>query len=35
MISHRFPFDQVIDAFTVAGTPASAKVVVKFDGAAS
>jgi (R,R)-butanediol dehydrogenase/meso-butanediol dehydrogenase/diacetyl reductase len=35
MISHRFPFDQVIDAFTVAGTPASAKVMVEFDGAAS
>ena len=33
MISHRFPFDQVIDAFTVAGTPASAKVMVEFDGA--
>lgn len=35
MISHRFPFDQVIDAFTVAGTPASAKVMVEFDGATS
>jgi threonine dehydrogenase-like Zn-dependent dehydrogenase len=35
MISHRFPFDQVIHAFTVAGTPASAKVMVEFDGAAS
>jgi len=35
MISHRFAFDQVIDAFAVAGTPASAKVMVEFDGAAS
>lgn len=35
MISHRFPFNQVIDAFAVAGTPASAKVMVEFDGDAS
>jgi (R,R)-butanediol dehydrogenase / meso-butanediol dehydrogenase / diacetyl reductase len=35
MISHRFAFDQVIDAFAVAGTPASAKVMVEFDGDAS
>jgi (R,R)-butanediol dehydrogenase/meso-butanediol dehydrogenase/diacetyl reductase len=35
MISHRFPFEQVIDAFAIAGTPASAKVMVQFDGAAS
>jgi (R,R)-butanediol dehydrogenase/meso-butanediol dehydrogenase/diacetyl reductase len=32
MISHRFPFDQVIDAFAMAGTPASAKVMVEFAG---
>ena len=30
LISHRFPFDQVIDAIGVAGTPASAKVMVDF-----
>jgi 2-desacetyl-2-hydroxyethyl bacteriochlorophyllide A dehydrogenase len=30
LISHRFPFDQVIDAIGVAGTPASAKVMVQF-----
>lgn len=35
LISHRFPFDNVIDAFAVAGTPASAKVMVEFDGASS
>jgi 2-desacetyl-2-hydroxyethyl bacteriochlorophyllide A dehydrogenase len=33
LISHRFPFDQVIDAFAVAGTAASAKVMVEFEGA--
>lgn len=33
LISHRFPFDQVIDAFSMAGTPASAKVMVEFEGA--
>lgn len=33
MISHRFAFDRVIDAFAVAGTPASAKVMVEFEGA--
>ena len=32
LISHRFPFDQVIEAFGVAGTPASAKVMVDFEG---
>jgi 2-desacetyl-2-hydroxyethyl bacteriochlorophyllide A dehydrogenase len=32
LISHRFPFDKVIDAFAVAGTPASAKVMVEFGG---
>ena len=31
LISHRFPFDRVIEAFGVAGTPASAKVMVEFD----
>ena len=30
LISHRFPFDQVIEAFGVAATPASAKVMVNF-----
>lgn len=35
LISHRFPFDKVIDAFAVAGTPGSAKVMVEFDGAGS
>jgi threonine dehydrogenase-like Zn-dependent dehydrogenase len=33
LISHRFPFDQVLDALGVAGTPASAKVMVSFEGA--
>jgi threonine dehydrogenase-like Zn-dependent dehydrogenase len=31
LISHRFPFGQVIEAFGVAGTPASAKVMVDFE----
>jgi (R,R)-butanediol dehydrogenase / meso-butanediol dehydrogenase / diacetyl reductase len=35
LISHRFPFDKVIDALDVAGTPASAKVMVQFEGANS
>jgi len=30
LISHRFPFDNVIEAFGVAGTPGSAKVMVDF-----
>jgi (R,R)-butanediol dehydrogenase / meso-butanediol dehydrogenase / diacetyl reductase len=30
LISHRFPFDKVIEAFGVAGTPGSAKVMVDF-----
>jgi (R,R)-butanediol dehydrogenase / meso-butanediol dehydrogenase / diacetyl reductase len=30
LISHRFAFDHVIDAIDVAGTPASAKVMVEF-----
>ena len=33
LISHRFPFDRVIDALGVAGTPASAKVMIEFGGA--
>ena len=31
LISHRYPFDRVIDAFAMAGTPQSAKVMVEFD----
>lgn len=31
LISHRFPFDRVLDALSVAGTPQSAKVMVEFD----
>jgi (R,R)-butanediol dehydrogenase/meso-butanediol dehydrogenase/diacetyl reductase len=34
LISHRFSFDKVLDALTVAGTPTSAKVMVSFEGAA-
>ena len=30
LISHRFPFDKVVEAFNVAGTPQSAKVMVDF-----
>jgi len=30
LISHRFPFAQVIEAIGVAGTPASAKVMIDF-----
>jgi 2-desacetyl-2-hydroxyethyl bacteriochlorophyllide A dehydrogenase len=33
LISHRFPFDKIIDAIGAAGTPASAKVMIQFDGA--
>ncbi|NGY03948.1 zinc-dependent alcohol dehydrogenase [Solimonas terrae] len=33
LISHRFPFARVIDAFDAAATPQSAKVMVEFDGA--
>lgn len=33
LISHRFPFDKIIDAIGVAGTPQSAKVMVEFEGA--
>jgi (R,R)-butanediol dehydrogenase/meso-butanediol dehydrogenase/diacetyl reductase len=32
LISHRFSFDKVLDAIGVAGTPASAKVMVQFEG---
>lgn len=32
LISHRFPFDRVIEAFGVAATPASAKVMIDFEG---
>lgn len=31
LISHRFPFNQVIEALDVAGMPASAKVMINFD----
>jgi threonine dehydrogenase-like Zn-dependent dehydrogenase len=33
LISHRFGFNDIIDAFGVAATPASAKVMINFDGA--
>jgi (R,R)-butanediol dehydrogenase / meso-butanediol dehydrogenase / diacetyl reductase len=33
LISHRFPFGQIIDALGVAGTPQSAKVMIEFEGA--
>jgi threonine dehydrogenase-like Zn-dependent dehydrogenase len=33
LISHRFPFDKVLEAIGIAGTPGSAKVMVKFEGA--
>src|SRR5690606_6020588 len=33
LISHRFTFDNVLEALGVAGTPASAKVMVEFAGA--
>lgn len=32
LISHRYPFDQVIEALGVAGTAASAKVMIQFEG---
>lgn len=31
LISHRYPFARVIDAFAMAGTPQSAKVMIEFD----
>ncbi len=33
LISHRFPFDKVLEAFSVAGTAGSAKVMVNFESA--
>jgi hypothetical protein len=33
LISHRFPFDEALAAFSVAGTPKSAKVMVEFENA--
>lgn len=33
LISHRFPFEKVIEALGVAGTPASAKVMIGFEDA--
>jgi (R,R)-butanediol dehydrogenase/meso-butanediol dehydrogenase/diacetyl reductase len=35
LISHRFPFDKMIEALAVAGTPASAKVMIDFEGVAA
>ncbi|AXQ28582.1 zinc-binding dehydrogenase [Solimonas sp. K1W22B-7] len=35
LISHRFPFARVIEAFGVAATPASAKVMIDFEDGAS
>lgn len=35
LISHRFPFARVIEALGVAATPASAKVMINFDGASA
>ncbi len=34
LISHRYPFDKVIEAIGIAGTPQSAKVMIDFGGAA-
>jgi threonine dehydrogenase-like Zn-dependent dehydrogenase len=34
LISHRFPFARIIEALDVAGTPASAKVMIDFEGPA-
>jgi threonine dehydrogenase-like Zn-dependent dehydrogenase len=31
LISHRIPFEKIIEAFGVAGTPTSAKVMIKFE----
>jgi (R,R)-butanediol dehydrogenase/meso-butanediol dehydrogenase/diacetyl reductase len=31
LISHRFSFDEIINALGVAGTPGSAKVMVQFE----
>lgn len=35
LISHRYPFDKIMDALSTAGTPQSAKVMVNFEGTAS
>lgn len=35
LISHRFPFERVIDALDVAGTPGSAKVMIEFEGSST
>jgi len=35
LISHRFSFDRVLEAFGVAGTPASAKVMIEFGAGAA
>jgi len=32
MISHRLPFEQVLDGLKIAGTPQSAKVIIDFEG---
>jgi (R,R)-butanediol dehydrogenase/meso-butanediol dehydrogenase/diacetyl reductase len=32
LISHRYPFPQIIEALGVAGTPQSAKVMIEFEG---
>lgn len=33
MISHRLPFDRVLEGIEIAGTPESAKVMIAFEGA--
>lgn len=33
MISHRLPFEQVMEGLQIAGTPQSAKVMIEFEGA--
>jgi (R,R)-butanediol dehydrogenase / meso-butanediol dehydrogenase / diacetyl reductase len=35
LISHRFPFDRVLEAFAMAGTAASAKVMIDFGAGAA
>jgi threonine dehydrogenase-like Zn-dependent dehydrogenase len=35
LISHRFSFDRVIEAIGIAGTPASAKVLIEFENEAA
>ena len=34
LISHRLPFDAVLDGLQVAAKPDSAKVMIEFEGAA-